>query len=305
MTYKKLSEAEKQQVLQLYQTEAETIPRLSEQFGVSSTTIRRLLKGGSRTVADDPADTLADDLAFIEQMPLAPEPAQSDVNSSRRSRRRSSSAMGEIPPLPVPPLSDLDPVPDPVLEAAKTLPDIRSGPIRPILKKQASPPEAVPVELADLELELDDLELDDLDEGEDEDLKDEDLEDDFGDDEEGDSPWQKPHLQADGMVHVLPIAQASLPKTCYLVVDRMAELITRPLKDFGELGQFPEAETQQKTLPVFDNHRIARRFSNRTQRVIKVPNGSILQTTSPHLHAKGITRLLVNGQVYALEAFER
>jgi hypothetical protein len=100
---------------------------------------------------------------------------------------------------------------------------------------------------------------------------------------------------------VLPLAEAALPKTCYLVVDRSAELIARPLRDFADLGSLPEAEVQARTLPVFDNHRVAKRFSNpRTQRVIKLPDSRILQKTSPHLQAKGITHLLIDGQVYAL-----
>ena len=98
---------------------------------------------------------------------------------------------------------------------------------------------------------------------------------------------------------MLPLAEASIPKTCYLVVDRAAELVARPLREFGELGQIPSDETQEKTLPVFDNHRVAKRFSNiRTQRVIKIPDSGVLQKAALHLQAKGITRLLIDGQVY-------
>ncbi|HAX74933.1 MAG TPA: hypothetical protein DCY88_03635 [Cyanobacteria bacterium UBA11372] len=98
----------------------------------------------------------------------------------------------------------------------------------------------------------------------------------------------------------MPLSQALIPKTCYLVVDRAAELVARPLKDFGDLGIIPQEEVQERTLPVFDNHRVARRFSNRTQRVIKVPDGKMLQKVGDHLKAKGITRLLIDGQVYSL-----
>lgn len=107
-------------------------------------------------------------------------------------------------------------------------------------------------------------------------------------------------LKPEEFLEVMPLAEATLPKTCYLVIDRTAELVTRPLKDFGELGQIPEEEVQACTLPVFDNHRVARRFSHRTQRVIKVPNGNMLKTACLQLSAKGITRLLVNGHIYAL-----
>ena len=102
-------------------------------------------------------------------------------------------------------------------------------------------------------------------------------------------------------VQITPLSQATLPRTCYIVVDKFAELIVRPLKDFADLGQISGEETQQRTLPVFDNHRVAKRFSNqRAHRVIKVPDSRIFYKTTQHLRAKGITRLLVDGNIYSL-----
>ena len=72
------------------------------------------------------------------------------------------------------------------------------------------------------------------------------------------------------------------------------------MAEFGDLGEIPQDEIRQRTLPVFDNHRIAKRFSHRRERVIKVPDGRMLQKTSRHLQEKGITRLLIDGQVYSL-----
>jgi hypothetical protein len=46
---------------------------------------------------------------------------------------------------------------------------------------------------------------------------------------------------------------------------------------------------------------VARRFSRNKQRVIKVPDGDLIARTSPYLQAKGITRLLVDGQVFELD----
>jgi hypothetical protein len=138
---------------------------------------------------------------------------------------------------------------------------------------------------------------DEDDESDDFDDLDDDVDYDF-DDLEGLSSGM--HLKAESLVEVMPFAEATLPKTCYLVIDRTAELVTRPLKDFGELGQIPEAEIQSRTLPIFDNHRIARRFSHRNQRIIKVPDADMLKKTCAQLSAKGITRLLVNGHIYSL-----
>jgi transposase-like protein len=102
-------------------------------------------------------------------------------------------------------------------------------------------------------------------------------------------------------VQLTPLSQAILPRTCYIVIDKFAELIVRPLKDFADLGQIATEEIQQRTLPVFDNHRVAKRFSNqRTQRVIKVPDSRIFHKTIQHLRSKGITCLLVDGNIYSL-----
>lgn len=101
-------------------------------------------------------------------------------------------------------------------------------------------------------------------------------------------------------LEILPLSQATFPRTCYLVIDRSAELIVKPLAEFADLGDIPQDEVRQRTLPVFDNHRIAKRFSHRRERVIKVPDGRMLQKTSRHLQEKGITRLLIDGQIYSL-----
>ena len=138
----------------------------------------------------------------------------------------------------------------------------------------------------------------------------EDLEDinDEEDDEEDDD-WEEEneanitYSQRDSSfsdLEILPLSQANFSGTCYLVIDRSAELIVKPLAEFGDLGEIPEDEVRQRTLPVFDNHRIAKRFSHRRERVIKVPDGRMLQKTSRHLQEKGITRLLMDGQIYSL-----
>jgi hypothetical protein len=131
---------------------------------------------------------------------------------------------------------------------------------------------------------------------------DEDDEDDFEDEGEawdGDETDGAPHLEK---LEIAPLTEASLPRLCYVVVERSSsELVALPLRTFAHLGEIPETEGESRTLPVFDNHRVARRFSRRNQRVVKLPDGNLLYTTSPYLMAKGITRLLIDGQVFALE----
>ncbi|WP_017318776.1 hypothetical protein [Mastigocladopsis repens] len=144
-------------------------------------------------------------------------------------------------------------------------------------------------------------ESDDLEDLEEDELEDDD-EEEYLDDEDYETaaPFVTRPRSGDTLVRVLPLSAASLPKTCYLVIDRSSELITRPLREFGDLGHIPNLETQQRTLPVFDNHRVAKRFSTKRDRVIKIPDSKMLHKARYHLQAKGITRLLIDGQVYSL-----
>ncbi|HEY9770387.1 MAG TPA: transposase [Coleofasciculaceae cyanobacterium] len=133
-----------------------------------------------------------------------------------------------------------------------------------------------------------------------EDINDDEDEDEDEDWEEDESALYSNRRSGLRDVQILPLSQALIPRTCYLVIDRSAELIVKPLADFADLGAIPETEVSQRTLPVFDNHSIAKRFSHRRERVIKVPDGRMLQKTSHHLQDKGITRLLIDGQIYSL-----
>lgn len=167
------------------------------------------------------------------------------------------------------------------------------------LKSEIAPPEEP--ELEDDEEDDDDVDVSAIsamlgEEIDDDDDDDEEEDDDDSDDDEEDYP----HADSQHSLEILPLAAASLPRICYLVVDRSAELIVKPLQEFADLGAIPDTEVQQKTLPVFDNHRVAKRFSHRREKVIKVPDGKMLQKTSQYLYDKGITRVLIRGQLYEI-----
>ncbi|AIE75247.1 MULTISPECIES: hypothetical protein [unclassified Synechocystis] len=159
----------------------------------------------------------------------------------------------------------------------------------------------------DLDL-LDDEAIDALDDDDEDDDQDDDFEDgldDFDDDQEDEFSTppvtaKKAPRNTEAVVSILPLVGATMPKNCYLVVDRRGELIVRPLKEFSFDGVLPPGEVQAKTLPVFDNHRVARRFSLRTQKVIRLPDAGMVQKTAQALKSKGITRVFMGGQVYSL-----
>ncbi|NCJ05972.1 hypothetical protein GS597_05490 [Synechococcales cyanobacterium C] len=308
MTRSKLSDADKQTLVRLFQETPETINSLAQQYDVSGSTIRRILKT-QLTPADydhllalkqqeerypEPSSVMSPAPAIVAVVgakpqglePPASSPPKPILKSEQKSTPRDSQVAPE--PQPAPPPSSEDQADthliSPELVSQAELSSQGVGDIELELEAEFPDDDLLEADLDDFESDDDLDDLDDLDEFEDDDLDDDEIND----------------VAADTLLEVLPLITAVLPKQCYLVVDRASELITRPLQDFSNLGQIPESEVESVTLPIFDNHRIARRFSNRTQRIVKVPNGNLLQKAGAQLTAKGITRLLIRGRVYAL-----
>jgi hypothetical protein len=377
MAPKKLTEADKTSILSLYRQPQETTSTLAERYGVSNSTISRLLKASlpedeysvliqqkrgatDRVITADNAEATAEPvvMAVVAAVPDAvdakpsPKPktkprsqnvaevvpeaepvdtaalplaeqiaAEVSASAAKPLRKRRSraveepvAAIAETPPAIVdviPRAADEEPtqlsLPEPIPEtpAPETL--APEKPARPVLKSaQTVSAEAQPaiVELLDATESLDAAEA--LDDDWDDDNVG--LDDDYGDDDDGDDddnvyPWESGNGAAANLeaLEIFPLTAAALPPLCYVVVERTSsELVVLPLRTFAELGQIPEEEGDSRTLPVFENHNVARRFSRRNQRVVKVPDGSLLQTTSSYLQAKGITRLFIDGQVFSL-----
>ncbi len=295
MSPRKLSDADKQEILKQYRNSEETTSTLASRYGVNSSTISRFLKN---RLSDSEYESLIQQKRLSRtpnrgEKPILKTAQQSDSSESNSSgdkpilrRRRRSSAPPETT-IATPILEEKTPA---LAEEKVSLKDEVE------LFEEEEDEDVDQVNVITLEEMLGE-DIADLDEDE------EDLED--SDEEEWKDEIEEDYRQVrtkDADVQVLPLSEASLPKICYLVIDRAAELITRPLKEFAELGRIPAEEVQQKTLPVFDNHRVARRFSNRRGRVIKVPDGRLLQKTCAYLQAKGIRRLLIDGQVYSLSS---
>jgi transposase-like protein len=304
MSPRKLTEDDKQEILQLYRTSGATTSTLALQYGVSSSTVSRFLKNElsqseyedliqQKRLARTPrGEKSAATHAIEEEIPLpeiftsiplieepAPEKSTKKISKVVTRRRRSKTNIEE-PELPT------------------------TDEIEAIQEEPVAYQETLPLDLPEID-RSEKLDVLTLEEMLGEDIDDEDDLDDDEDNEDDDEDWDadtdKRELAESVInIRILPLSNASFPKTCYLVVDRASELIVRPLEDFADLGSIPATEIQQQTLPVFDNHRVAKRFSHRRERVIKVPDGKMLQKTSHHLQAKGITRLLIDGRIYAL-----
>lgn len=289
MSPRKLTDATKKEILKLYRETEATTSTLAERYGVSSSTVSRFLKNsfsGEEYEQLIQKKRLARNGRSLEEEEAAadlPEKAI-EVISVRAAQIAAKDEQAFEPPIAS-------------VEQLTLLMDTAYPP-------EADNPEDTEIngdktlETANLsEFFVEAIEEDELDEDWDEE------EDEDEDEEEGElaDSYLGPTIVKTAQLQILPLSAAAFPKTCYLVIDRAAELITRPLKDFAELGKVPPQEIQQRTLPIFESHRIARRFSKRKEKVIKVPDGRLIEKAHAQLEAKGITRLLMDGRIYALE----
>ena len=143
--------------------------------------------------------------------------------------------------------------------------------------------------------------------------------DDFGDAPEEDEPEEDEALVAETFTELVPLqgvgdlsgrstiearplAAGLLPESVYMLVDKLVELDARPLRDFPELGPLDDTELERHGLCLYGSPRAAKRQCGRSQRVIKVPDTGVFERTSHYLLARGITRLVMDGSLIALDA---
>ena len=294
MSARKLTDATKKEILKLYRETEATTSTLAERYGVSSSTVSRFLKNSFSSEEYEQLiqkKRLARNPRGLEEEGAAADLSEKaiEVISVRAAQIAAKDEQAFEPP-------------------------IASVEQLTLLMDTSYPPEADNSEYIEIngDKPLEDANLSEffveaLEEEEDEDELDEDWDEEEDEDEEDEDEeeladsYLGPTIVKTAQLQILPLSAAAFPKTCYLVIDRAAELITRPLKDFAELGKVPPQEIQQRTLPIFESHRIARRFSKRKEKVIKVPDGRLIEKAHAQLEAKGITRLLMDGRIYALE----
>lgn len=323
MTPPKLSESEKIEIIDLYRETEENTITLAERFSVSSSTVRRLLQS---SLSEDEYKTLVQQKQkrSVQSADL-PEELPTKVGGKKRQKKqvvvetiddgdieedtpivsKSGRQVGKKAKLQVVDQLESTMLPeDSKKRRSKKTGIINNSLIDPIAELPISTKDLV--EMFDLEVSQNQT-FADFDDAFD-DAEDDDGSESFIDDDEDLDDQLTPNTSGNfalalsndqkSLIQILPLSVAILPRTCYLVVDRSAELVTKPLMAFAELGSIPPEEIQEKTLPIFDNHRVAKRFSERNQKVLKVPDGKIFAKTISHLRKKGITRFLIDGRVY-------
>jgi len=181
-----------------------------------------------------------------------------------------------------------DPEPTPATAVAKAEPDVPAS--------SDGDPGSSHAEDDDAPLAIDDAD----DFGDDEGDVDDDDDDLDGDDDAFVPIAVLPLVISQEPVQVRPLEASLLPESLYMLVDKTVELQPRPLRDFSELGLIPADEEERQALQLFANPRQAKRHCGRTQRVIKMPDPAVLLRQASYLHVKGISRLVVEGALYAL-----
>jgi len=98
----------------------------------------------------------------------------------------------------------------------------------------------------------------------------------------------------------VPISEVDFPNVVYMIVDKKIELETKYLKDYPQWDFLSQDELSRKTIEIYTDQKIAKRFCNKEQKVIKVPNTNVFKITAPLLVSRGITRIVSPNKLIAL-----
>ena len=98
----------------------------------------------------------------------------------------------------------------------------------------------------------------------------------------------------------VPITEVDFPNVVFMIVDKNIELETKYLKDYPEWNFLSHDELNRKTIEIYADQKIAKRFCNKDQKVIKVPNTNVFKIVAPILISRGISRIVSPGNLIAL-----
>jgi len=96
------------------------------------------------------------------------------------------------------------------------------------------------------------------------------------------------------------ISEIDFPKIVYMIVDSKIELEIKLLGDYPNWQFLSKDELKRKTIEIYFDLKIAKKFCNREQKVIKVPNTDVFKIVSPILISRGISRIVCPDKLIAL-----
>ena len=98
----------------------------------------------------------------------------------------------------------------------------------------------------------------------------------------------------------VPLAEVVFPNVVYMIVDKKIELEIKYLKDYPEWGFLSKEQLNKKTIEIYFDIKLAKRFCTKEQKVIKVPNTKVFKIVAPILLKRGISRIVSDGKLISL-----
>ena len=98
----------------------------------------------------------------------------------------------------------------------------------------------------------------------------------------------------------ISISEIEFPKIVYIIVDSKIELEIKLLGDFPNWQFLSQDELKRKAIEIYFDLKVAKKFCNREQKVIKVPNTDVFRIVSPILISRGISRIVCPDKLVAL-----
>ena len=98
----------------------------------------------------------------------------------------------------------------------------------------------------------------------------------------------------------VPISEIEFPKMVYMIVDKNIELVTKYLKEYPDWQFLSQEELNRKTIEIYFDLKLAKRYCNKEQKIIKVPNTNVFKLAAPQLLNKGISRIVGVDKLIAL-----
>jgi len=96
------------------------------------------------------------------------------------------------------------------------------------------------------------------------------------------------------------ISEIDFPKVVYMIVDKQIELEVKLLKDYPAWEFLPTNDLKRKAIEIYLDQKIAKRFCNKEQKVIKIPNTNVFKIAAPVLLSRGISRIVSDDKLIAL-----
>ena len=98
----------------------------------------------------------------------------------------------------------------------------------------------------------------------------------------------------------VPISDIDFPEIVYMIVNKKIELEIKYLKEYPEWQFLSQNDLNRKVIEIYTDLKIAKRFCNKEQKVIKVPNSNVFRIASSLLLDKGISRIVSTNKLIAL-----